>query len=63
MKIYQNAGQIACNIFIEGGKWMDEDFSSPQYLCQGWPEFWGDFVFRALILNDQNLISHDQSEF
>ncbi len=42
---------------------MDANFSSLQYLCPGWPEFFGRFCFQALILSDQNLISHDWPEF
>jgi hypothetical protein len=41
-------GQIACNIFIEGGKQMDANLSSPQYLSLGWPEFIGGIFFWGL---------------
>ena len=48
---------------MEGGKWIDGNFSSSQYLRPGWHDFLGGFCFWALILSNQNLISHDQSEF
>jgi hypothetical protein len=48
---------------MEGCKRIDGNFSSPQYLCPGCHDFWGGFCFLALILSDQNLISHDLSEF
>jgi hypothetical protein len=62
-KSINTIGQIACNIFVEGGKQMDANFYSLQNICPGWSEFFGGFCFWALILSDQNLISHDQSEF
>ena len=48
---------------MEGGKRIDGNFSSPQYLRPGWPEFLWGFCFWALIVSDHHLISHDQSEF
>ena len=41
---------------------MDGNFTSLQYLCQGWPEFFGGFDFWPLILSELNLISHDWPE-
>jgi hypothetical protein len=63
VKSINTLGQIAFNIFIEGDLLIEANFSSPQYLRPGWPEVLGGFCFWALILSDQNLISHDQSEF
>jgi hypothetical protein len=48
---------------MEGCKRIDGHFSSPQYLCPRCHDFRGEFCFWALILSDQNLISHDLSEF
>jgi hypothetical protein len=42
---------------------VDANFSSPQYLRPGWPEFLGGFCLWALILSGRNLISHDWSAF
>ena len=42
---------------------MDANLSSPQYLRQEWPQFLWHICFEALILSDQNLISHDRPEF
>ena len=56
-------GQIAFNILIVGDKRTYGNLSSPQYLRPGWPEFLGGFCIWALILSNQNLISHDLSEF